>query len=134
MASGRLYGRWPRGRGPRDVAPRGVRRPPELSPTIHVPTLLVWGDRDVRAPIVIAHQIRDAIPDARLAVIRGAGHGQQPRTTGALQFGCAGVLPVDLLSLESRSTLGRQGRPRPTPCGTLPPERSRVGGPFGRSW
>jgi pimeloyl-ACP methyl ester carboxylesterase len=45
-----------------------------LLPKIHVPTLLVWGDADVRSPVTVAHQMRDAIPGARLAVIAGAGH------------------------------------------------------------
>ena len=46
----------------------------DLLPKIHVPTLLVWGDADVRSPLAVAHQMRDAIPGARLAVIAGAGH------------------------------------------------------------
>ncbi|HEX9763515.1 MAG TPA: alpha/beta fold hydrolase [Acidimicrobiia bacterium] len=46
----------------------------DLLPTIQVPTLLVWGDADTRSPIAIAGQLRDAIPDARLVVIPGAGH------------------------------------------------------------
>jgi len=46
----------------------------DLLPKIHVPTLLVWGDADVRSPMTVAHQMRDAIPDARIAVIPGAGH------------------------------------------------------------
>ena len=46
----------------------------DLLPTIRVPTLLVWGDADARSPMTVAHQLRDAIPGARLAVIPGAGH------------------------------------------------------------
>jgi pimeloyl-ACP methyl ester carboxylesterase len=46
----------------------------ELLPAIHVPTLLVWGDADKRSPMNVAHQFRDAISSARLAVIPGAGH------------------------------------------------------------
>lgn len=46
----------------------------DLLPTIRVPTLLIWGDADARSPIAVAHQLRDAIPGARLAVIPGAGH------------------------------------------------------------
>jgi pimeloyl-ACP methyl ester carboxylesterase len=45
-----------------------------LLPKIHVPSLLIWGDADVRSPMTVAHQMRDAIPGARLAVIAGAGH------------------------------------------------------------
>jgi pimeloyl-ACP methyl ester carboxylesterase len=45
----------------------------DLLPRIRVPTLLVWGDADVRSPMTVAHQMRDAIPGARLAVIPGLG-------------------------------------------------------------
>jgi pimeloyl-ACP methyl ester carboxylesterase len=41
---------------------------------IRVPTLLVWGDADARSPITIADQFLEAIPNARLVVLRGAGH------------------------------------------------------------
>lgn len=46
----------------------------ELLQSIRVPTLLVWGDADARSPMRVAHQIHDAIPTAKLAIIRGAGH------------------------------------------------------------
>jgi len=43
-------------------------------PAIRVPTLLIWGSADARSPLTVAQAMRDAIPAARLAVIRGAGH------------------------------------------------------------
>jgi len=46
----------------------------ELLPKIEVPTLVVSGDDDRRSPLSIAEQLRDAIPGAELAVIKGAGH------------------------------------------------------------
>ena len=46
----------------------------DLLPTIGVPALLIWGDADARSPMAVAHQLHDAIPRARLAVIPGAGH------------------------------------------------------------
>jgi pimeloyl-ACP methyl ester carboxylesterase len=46
----------------------------DLLPRITVPTLLVWGELDVRSPLSVAHQFRDAIPDTTLVVIPGAGH------------------------------------------------------------
>jgi pimeloyl-ACP methyl ester carboxylesterase len=46
----------------------------DLLPNIHVPTLLIWGDADARSPITVAHQFRDAIPGAKLAIIAKAGH------------------------------------------------------------
>jgi pimeloyl-ACP methyl ester carboxylesterase len=46
----------------------------DLLPNIGVPTLLLWGDDDRRSPLSIAEQLRDAIPNAELAVIANAGH------------------------------------------------------------
>jgi pimeloyl-ACP methyl ester carboxylesterase len=43
-------------------------------PTISVPTLLLYGDRDVRAPVSIGQALHDAIPTSRLVVLPGAGH------------------------------------------------------------
>ena len=45
-----------------------------LLPTISVPTLLLWGERDARSPLSVAHQFERAIPHAQLVVIPGAGH------------------------------------------------------------
>ena len=46
----------------------------DVLPTIQAPTLLVWGDVDVRSPLDVARRLSDAIPGARLVVIPGAGH------------------------------------------------------------
>ncbi len=45
-----------------------------LLPRITVPTLLIWGDRDARSPLGIAHEFNRVIPDTELAVIPDAGH------------------------------------------------------------
>lgn len=62
----------------------------DLLPTIRVPTLLVWGDADARSPMTVAHQLHDAIPGARLAVISGAGH-----VSRSFALACRQRLPVD---------------------------------------
>lgn len=46
----------------------------DLLPDIRVPTLLVWGEEDQRAPMAVARQLRDAIPGARLVIIPDTGH------------------------------------------------------------
>ena len=46
----------------------------DLLPNIGVPTLVLWGDDDRRSPMNIAEQLRDAIPNAELALIASAGH------------------------------------------------------------
>lgn len=42
--------------------------------SIRAPTLLVWGERDPLVPISLAVPYQEALPDARLVVIAGAGH------------------------------------------------------------
>jgi pimeloyl-ACP methyl ester carboxylesterase len=41
---------------------------------IAAPVLLIWGDEDARSPLSVARQFEQAIPDAKLVVIPGAGH------------------------------------------------------------
>lgn len=43
-------------------------------PHVRVPTLLVYGDRDVRAPLTVAEHLRTAIPGSTLVVLPGVGH------------------------------------------------------------
>jgi pimeloyl-ACP methyl ester carboxylesterase len=41
---------------------------------ITVPTLLIWGEEDVRSPLSVAEQFRSSIPGAELVTIPNAGH------------------------------------------------------------
>lgn len=43
-------------------------------PHITVPTLLLYGDQDTRAPVHVAQALRSAMPSSRLAVMPGVGH------------------------------------------------------------
>jgi pimeloyl-ACP methyl ester carboxylesterase len=64
--------------GPENVLRGGFyARAADLSPTlagVAAPTLLVWGDRDRLVPFALAESWREAIPDAYLFVVEGAGH------------------------------------------------------------
>jgi pimeloyl-ACP methyl ester carboxylesterase len=46
----------------------------DLLPRIAVPTLLIWGKLDARSPLSVARQFKNAVPEAKLVVIPGAGH------------------------------------------------------------
>lgn len=46
----------------------------DVLPGVRVPTLLVYGDEDVRAPLEVAHALGAAIPASRLVVLPGVGH------------------------------------------------------------
>ena len=46
----------------------------DVLPRIDVPTLLIYGDEDVRSPLDVAREIHDAIPGSELAVLEGVGH------------------------------------------------------------
>lgn len=43
-------------------------------PGVAVPTLLIYGDRDVRAPLAVAEHLHEAIARSELVVLPGAGH------------------------------------------------------------
>src|SRR5919197_683220 len=49
----------------------------EELPRIAVPTLLIWGEEDVRSPLSVAQDLHALIPGSRLVVIPGAGHLSQ---------------------------------------------------------
>lgn len=46
----------------------------EVLPHINVPTLLVYGDKDVRAPLTVAENLHAAISGSTLVVLPDAGH------------------------------------------------------------
>ena len=46
----------------------------DLLPRIAVPTLLIWGELDLRSPLSIARQFEGAIHGAELVVLERAGH------------------------------------------------------------
>ena len=43
-------------------------------PTIAVPTLLLFGDADIRSPMHVAEALHESIPDSTLTVLPGIGH------------------------------------------------------------
>jgi pimeloyl-ACP methyl ester carboxylesterase len=43
-------------------------------PHIDLPTLLLYGDADVRAPVSVGRALQAAIPGAELVVLPGVGH------------------------------------------------------------
>lgn len=46
----------------------------DVLPGIGVPTLLLYGDKDVRSPLSVAEEMHARIPGSRLEIIPGAGH------------------------------------------------------------
>jgi pimeloyl-ACP methyl ester carboxylesterase len=46
----------------------------DVLPHVGVPTLLLYGDRDVRSPLDVAAEMRASIPGSTLVVIPGVGH------------------------------------------------------------
>jgi pimeloyl-ACP methyl ester carboxylesterase len=61
-------------RGFRAMARASAEDVRDVLPHIDVPTLLVYGDRDVRAPQTVAETLQAAISDSRLVVLPDAGH------------------------------------------------------------
>lgn len=46
----------------------------ELIQTLHIPTLLIWGDDDPISPLAIGKHLESLLPDARLEIIEGGDH------------------------------------------------------------
>ena len=46
----------------------------DILPRISVPTLLLYGDQDMRAPLTVAEDLHTRIPASRLVVMPGVGH------------------------------------------------------------
>jgi len=46
----------------------------DVLPRIQVPTLLIYGDKDVRSPLSVAEDLHAQIPESTLVVIPGVGH------------------------------------------------------------
>ena len=46
----------------------------EVLPRITVPTLLLYGDQDVRSPVSVGEDMHARIPRSRLVVMPGVGH------------------------------------------------------------
>jgi pimeloyl-ACP methyl ester carboxylesterase len=61
-------------RGFRAMALASAEDVRDVLPHVGVPTLLVYGDRDVRAPLTVAETLLAAIPGSRLVVLPDAGH------------------------------------------------------------
>jgi pimeloyl-ACP methyl ester carboxylesterase len=61
-------------RGFRAMARASAEDVRDVLPRVDVPTLLVYGDRDVRAPLAVAEALQAAISGSRLVVLPDAGH------------------------------------------------------------
>jgi pimeloyl-ACP methyl ester carboxylesterase len=61
-------------RGFRAMARASAEDVRDVLPHVDVPTLLVYGDRDVRAPLTVAEALQAAISGSRLVVLSDAGH------------------------------------------------------------
>jgi pimeloyl-ACP methyl ester carboxylesterase len=61
-------------RGFRAMAHASAEDVRDALPRVAVPTLLVYGERDVRAPLTVAEALQAAISGSRLVVLPDAGH------------------------------------------------------------
>jgi pimeloyl-ACP methyl ester carboxylesterase len=61
-------------RGFRAMARASAEDVRDVLPRIDLPTLLVYGDRDVRAPLTVARALQAAISGSRLVALPDAGH------------------------------------------------------------
>jgi pimeloyl-ACP methyl ester carboxylesterase len=60
--------------GFRAMARASLEDQSHVLPQVDVPTLLLYADHDVRAPVTVGEAMRDVVPGSRLVVLRGPGH------------------------------------------------------------
>jgi pimeloyl-ACP methyl ester carboxylesterase len=51
-------------------------------PRIHVPTLVLHGDRDARSPLPVGRELHERIPGSQLVVLPGVGHASNLEAAG----------------------------------------------------
>lgn len=85
----------------RDFHPAGVRIMAhsfaeadlrDVLPRINVPTLLLYGDSDLRSPVRIAEELQAAIPESTLVVLTGVGHQSNVEAAGRFNAELRGFL------------------------------------------
>jgi pimeloyl-ACP methyl ester carboxylesterase len=80
----------------------------------HVPTLILWGDRDRVIPVSHAHIGHELIPGSRLKIIEGGGHfipvDHPEEVTAALLEFLDSTEPADVTPAEWRAVLAGQPR------------------------
>jgi Alpha/beta hydrolase family len=92
--------------------------------TINVPTLLIHGDQDVRAPLSVAQRLHTAIPQSTLTVLPGRWTRLQRRASGPVQPDHHGIpqsSPGLTRHVEGRTS--RTGAKCQTETGTCPRRR-----------
>jgi pimeloyl-ACP methyl ester carboxylesterase len=57
-----------------DAGGQSVNAADRLYLAAHMPTLIVWGDKDPIIPLVHAYKAHEAIPGSRLEILEGVGH------------------------------------------------------------
>ena len=71
----------------RQIVPHNLDDIIAAYPSIHVPTLCIWGAEDVIVPVEIGRKLAAALPDAHLEVIDNCGHApheEEPARTAEL--------------------------------------------------
>lgn len=97
-----------------DVATQALPSPPELR-RVRVPTLLVYGDRDVFVPTDHAAALQRQLPDARLLVVPDCPHQAMVNKPGLFNQACGGFYRSTEAIARQRSVAKRpQLEPTPT--------------------
>jgi pimeloyl-ACP methyl ester carboxylesterase len=71
---------------------REVDQLTSVLPRIRVPVLLLADPRDIVVPVATARRLEEALPEARLQLIRGSGHDLPRRAPGRVANAIAGFL------------------------------------------
>lgn len=79
----------------------------------HMPTLIVWGDRDRIIPLSHAHEAHAVMPNSRLAVLEGVGHyphAEEPEQFVEILVDFLGATEPSKFTREEIRNLLRKGK------------------------
>ena len=93
-------------RGVVDISGQRVSAVSKLPAASHLPTLLIWGDRDPIIPMAHGQRATELLPTARLVVFPGAGH--EPFRHDPARF--ASLLIEHANLVEARSGAASEGK------------------------
>ena len=101
-------------RGVIDPGGQSVSAVDRLYLAAHMPTLIVWGERDSIIPVVHAYKVHEAIPNSQLRIMPGVGHfphAEEPaRFVEILEEFLRGTEPSHLTPEQMRALLRRGPR------------------------
>ncbi len=97
---------------------------PERIATLHVPTLILWGEQDHLVPLVDAHRFQHDIAGSRLVVLPGLGHVPQEEDAQRSVVPVRAFLGIDVTPVSADHSASEPESGARPPAAASPAARS----------